>query len=400
MKKIFLILISVFAASLVVAQEIKFQEDPVWAKVIDQAQKEKKIIFFDAYATWCGPCKQMDADTYTDKSVADFYNENFINVKYDMEKGEGPTLADRFFVNAYPNLIFISPEGNILHKAVGFKTANEFLALGKEAKDPKMQYYTLKKNALKFNTKDFLAFAKQAVGFEDEDFLYLSQDYLAAQPDILGDSYLIDLVMNYISGLPSEKDIAYFKESKTKVLREGKYTDDDFQNRMVSFVLQYVLSEKIQVAEEVDFSVVQSLLEKYVPEEAFMALNFYKAQFEVGNEDFTGAASTLNLMINSPDKVQFQQLCNAMIMFAPALYQKVNLDELLTKFNALKLAEADKDLDYMKDFVKSIIYYKTSQLDKFKAIAPTILANKNTPEEVKDNLKTALEKLNTTETKP
>ena len=60
------------------AAEINFLDNPVWSTVLEKAKKEKKIIFFDAYATWCGPCKQMDAQTYKDQAVADFYNANFI----------------------------------------------------------------------------------------------------------------------------------------------------------------------------------------------------------------------------------------------------------------------------------------------------------------------------------
>lgn len=43
----------------------------------------------DAYASWCGPCKLMEKNVFTDKNVADFYNKNFVNARIDMEKGEG-----------------------------------------------------------------------------------------------------------------------------------------------------------------------------------------------------------------------------------------------------------------------------------------------------------------------
>mgnify|MGYP006173249441 FL=1 len=111
------LLLMVFSAN---AAEIKFLENPTWTTVLEQAKKENKIIFLDAYATWCGPCKQMDAETYTNQAVVDYYNANFINVKYDMEKGEGAMLADRYYVSAYPNLVFINPDGVMLHKGVGF----------------------------------------------------------------------------------------------------------------------------------------------------------------------------------------------------------------------------------------------------------------------------------------
>ena len=65
-----------------------------------------KLVFMDAYATWCGPCKWMSANVFTDPKVADYFNANFVNIKMDMEKGEGPELARQFNLRAYPTLVF------------------------------------------------------------------------------------------------------------------------------------------------------------------------------------------------------------------------------------------------------------------------------------------------------
>jgi thiol:disulfide interchange protein len=56
------------------------------------AKAQKKPLFFDAYASWCGPCKTMEREVYTDPKVAAYFNEKFISIKVDMEKGEGPEL--------------------------------------------------------------------------------------------------------------------------------------------------------------------------------------------------------------------------------------------------------------------------------------------------------------------
>lgn len=90
------------------------------------------MIFLDAYASWCGPCKKMKRTTFADKSVADYYNKNFINVAIDMEKGEGPMLAERFLVEAYPTFVFIKSDGKVLGKTMGFHNASEFLKLGQK----------------------------------------------------------------------------------------------------------------------------------------------------------------------------------------------------------------------------------------------------------------------------
>lgn len=114
------------------ASGINFTEDN-WEKILDLAKKQDKIIFLDAYAEWCGPCKLMSAKVFTDSEVGSFFNKNFINVKIDMEKGEGLKLRSQYQVSAYPTLLFITPTGDIVQKKVGALNARDFLLLGKSA---------------------------------------------------------------------------------------------------------------------------------------------------------------------------------------------------------------------------------------------------------------------------
>ena len=97
---------------------------------IKKAKSSNKLIFLDAYASWCGPCKWMDAHTFQDEKVAEFYNDNFINLKIDMEKGEGPDIARKYKVTAYPTLFFINKDGEVEKKILGAKPAKEFLKIG------------------------------------------------------------------------------------------------------------------------------------------------------------------------------------------------------------------------------------------------------------------------------
>ncbi|WP_233164556.1 thioredoxin family protein [Pedobacter sp. ASV28] len=394
-KNSFLACCLLFIAVSVRAAEIKFLENPTWSTVLEQAKKENKMIFLDAYATWCGPCKQMDAETYTNQAVADFYNANFINVKYDMEKGEGAMLADRYYVSAYPNLIFINPDGVMLHKGVGFLDADDFLALAKTAKDPETQFFTLKKKALKLTSAQFLKFAAQATELQDEDFGQISRDFLSAQPDILGDADLIDLVMNYAFSLPKEKDLAYFAANKSKVMRAGKYTDEDFEDRLVSLTIQFALSEEVQVTEEIDFEAVKNILDKFVPERSFFVYNYFRTQYFLENKEIEPALSAFNTILDNPSKVGYSQLCNAMMNIGPTLYEQGKLEPVLTKFNAIVVPAKEAGLAYLKDFVKAIIYIKTKQTAKFKEVANSMIANPKTPEDVKKDLSQALQNMGT-----
>jgi thioredoxin 1 len=108
-----------------------------WQQALDKAKRENKLIFLDAYASWCGPCKMMKHKTFTDKAVGDFYNKNFINVAIDMGKGEGPALAEKYAVEAYPTLIFVKSDAKLIGKVMGFRKSTEFLEIGQEASKAK-----------------------------------------------------------------------------------------------------------------------------------------------------------------------------------------------------------------------------------------------------------------------
>jgi thioredoxin-related protein len=102
------------------------------------AKAENKLVFVDCYTTWCGPCKYMDANIFTQKEVADYYNENFINVKLDMEAGEGEVFAGWYEVRSYPTYIFLDVSGRrkqLAHRTVGSMEAERFIQFGKDAAD-------------------------------------------------------------------------------------------------------------------------------------------------------------------------------------------------------------------------------------------------------------------------
>lgn len=105
-----------------------------WNEAVSLAKKENKTIFLDVYATWCGPCKMLKKTTFSNKKVGEFYNANFINVSLDGENGEGPIIARKYGVRAYPTLLFIDQNGNVISGTAGFRLPNDLLELGKSIK--------------------------------------------------------------------------------------------------------------------------------------------------------------------------------------------------------------------------------------------------------------------------
>ena len=60
----------------------------------------------DCYNSWCGPCKMLAKEVFTDPDVAAFFNEKFVNAKVDMEKGEGPALKKTIWRERIPDTSF------------------------------------------------------------------------------------------------------------------------------------------------------------------------------------------------------------------------------------------------------------------------------------------------------
>jgi thiol-disulfide isomerase/thioredoxin len=96
-----------------------YWENLTLEEALAKAGKENKRVFMDCYTIWCGPCTYMATTIFTRPAEGDFFNSRFVNVKYDMEKGEGVEIAKKYGVNAYPMFIILNPDGSVQHKILG-----------------------------------------------------------------------------------------------------------------------------------------------------------------------------------------------------------------------------------------------------------------------------------------
>ena len=94
------------------------------------AKETGKIIFIDCYTDWCGPCKRMAKTSFKNAEVGELYNENFINLKIEMEKDEdGQEIAKMYKIRAYPTLLMIDSEGNLVKQAIGLQSKGDLIQL-------------------------------------------------------------------------------------------------------------------------------------------------------------------------------------------------------------------------------------------------------------------------------
>ncbi len=145
MKRKILLLLLLATAS-VTAQKIEWM---TMDEAIAAQAKNPKKIFVDMYTNWCGPCKLLDRNTFSNKDVANFINENFYAVKFNAEGNDVIKTHNQTFTNpkydpakakrrnsqhqfarymgvrAYPTVLFIDENGKLINKVKGYKTPHQ-----------------------------------------------------------------------------------------------------------------------------------------------------------------------------------------------------------------------------------------------------------------------------------
>jgi len=145
MKKI-LVLITLFASVSIYAQKINWV---TMEEALELQKKEPRKIIMDVYTEWCGPCKMLDRNTFSNKDVANYINKNYYAVKFNGEGNDEIKYKDKVFknpnydpakakrrnsshefarfmqINAYPTLVFFDEKGEFISPIKGYKTPTQ-----------------------------------------------------------------------------------------------------------------------------------------------------------------------------------------------------------------------------------------------------------------------------------
>lgn len=105
-------------------KEVKFTTNV--KNAMAQAAKQKKLVMVDVYTDWCGWCKRLDKDVYTNQDVIGKVQKSFVALKVNPEKAD-KAFVDKYGVRGYPTILFLDAKGKEVHRIVGYKPAADFL---------------------------------------------------------------------------------------------------------------------------------------------------------------------------------------------------------------------------------------------------------------------------------
>ena len=264
------------------AQGIIF-EHSTWQQALAQARAERKLVFVDAYTTWCGPCKTMAAKTFTDSAVAAQYNAQFVNLKMDMEVGEGPLLAQRYAVQYFPSLLFVNADGAVAHKAVGYHSPAEFIALGRLAADTAANLLALNTRYDLGDRSPDLLYALTALrsAAYDPSVGQLATEYFDTQTD-LGTPENMDAVLRYTTD-PYSTSFKYLMQHRPAF--EAKFGAEQVAQKVDAVFEEYMRSRPtLQLGE------VQRLYGTCYPEQGERLASNYRIAYYQQRDDMDNFA--------------------------------------------------------------------------------------------------------------
>lgn len=360
---LFIIAFTFLLGSNTYSQGIQFNKGE-WKEILAKAKKENKLVFVDAYATWCGPCKMMERDVFSQKETGDYFNAKFVNAKVDMEKGEGIGLARDFGVMAYPTLIFVNSSGEVVHRAVGYHNTDQLLELGEAALDPSRNMGSI---AAKYDTGDRspellynLAFAK--LDAMDGTYEEVAEEYLKTQSD-WNTKENREFIYRMVNSLDSDM-------AKHIVDHKKDYDDHLGERAVAGKINELVQNQVTQAQSEADLKSIETLYSKMYPAKGEEMAARLKMGYYAQKEDWSGFAKATDAFYKKHPAQSWDELNE----YAWIFYEEVQNKKLLKSAVNWAKKSIAMESNYYNNDTLAALYYRLGKKGKALKTANVAIA--------------------------
>ncbi len=189
------------------ANGIKFFKG-TFSEALVKAKQENKILFVDFYAVWCVPCKKMAKTVFTQEEVGKYFNEHFISLQLDAEKGENVDIAKNYKVVAYPTVAFIAPDGKALSVNTGAMDKDELMEAAKIAAGESVSFEELY-NKYKADNNDLDV---------QQQLLLKAPSFLQAQEGMDADKWVTRLQKLYKNYVAAKAPLKLINENDYRII--------------------------------------------------------------------------------------------------------------------------------------------------------------------------------------
>ncbi len=235
------------------SQGIEFFEG-TWKEALELSSKEDKLIFVDAYTTWCGPCKRMAKMVFTQEEVGAVYNQKFINIKMDMEAEKNMEFISNYPVSAYPTLLFISGDGSVVHKEVGGKDVNAFLGLV-DIVDKKFDRSLAYVEEYEAGRRDYEFVLKyiESLNKSSKSSVKVSNDFIRSRPELSEEQWTAfyyeaasEIDSRLFDEFIARKDLLLKSYSEEQVKTKVRSAADNTVLKAINYEMMSLVDEAIQ----------------------------------------------------------------------------------------------------------------------------------------------------------
>jgi thiol-disulfide isomerase/thioredoxin len=319
------------------------------------AESQNKLLFIDGFATWCVPCKKMEAEVFNDPRVSDFYNKHFINLRIDMENGEGAEIAKKYAVNGYPTQLFINSKGEEVHRGIGYQSPTQIVELAKIALNPQQCSGGLaKKYRDGYRNPDFLLQYIHQLRSTQVSYEQVANDYLLTQPN-----WLTSANMQFIINNVHQYNSSGFQF----LVNQRDHFDREFGYKIVNEKILKGIYELIYMG-NASFTVeeIKTVFYNSFPyDEAQYHFNAFMMKFYEQAKDYSNYFKTASKHFNNPKTTADWSELNTIAWDA---YSKTNDPVILHQAILWVKKSIQQDSNYFNNDTLAALYFKLGKNQK------------------------------------